>query len=105
MNYAPCANPLPAIPDRRFDGHPIAQSTSGTASLPAIPFKPNPSPLRVSPSSLFEMTESAVAESQNKKTDGQMPPQKPSSAGVSADIVRLWGLNRFSPAMRRIIRS
>ena len=92
MNYSPSANPLPAIPDRRSDGHSIAQSISGPASLPATPFQPNPSPLRVSPSSLFEMTESAVAESQIKQTGGQTPPQEPSSAGVCCGHSQIMGM-------------
>ena len=92
MNCVPCANPLPAIPDRRSDGHPIAQSTSGPSSLPATPFEPNRSPLRVSPSSLFEMTKSAVAESQSKKKGGQTPPRELSSAGLCSGHRQIMGM-------------
>jgi hypothetical protein len=53
------------------------------ASLKAVmTFQPNPSPLRVPQSSLFEATESAVPESQNKKTGGRRPPQELSSTGT-----------------------
>jgi hypothetical protein len=64
----------------------LTTNSSHNASLTVTAFEPYASPSQVSPSSPFEMTESAVAESQNENPRGQTPPEKTNSTGRLARI-------------------